>query len=54
MPDAYRGTCDECGRDEVVIVVFVDHDDAGAPLGPFSRQCWPCLGRDGDPLHRLR
>lgn len=55
MPDAYHGTCGGCGRADVVVVVFDGHEEAtGLPLGPVVGLCWPCLGRDGDPLHRLR
>jgi len=57
MPVAYAGCCcTSCGARDVVAIPV--HDD-GEPRGPYldgahALLCWPCLGRDGDPLHRLR
>lgn len=58
MPVAYAGCqCSHCGaRNVVAIPLFHDEADRPGTLldGAHELLCWPCLGRDGDPLHRLR
>ena len=52
VPLNHPGTCSECGRQrQVIVVMLVNPDDIP---GSFLTLCWPCLGRDGDPLHHYR
>lgn len=55
VPDHLDGTCSECGRATWVVPV-VDYGTEAEPaeLVGFVLLCWPCLGRDGDPLHHYR
>lgn len=42
--------CTGCGRRAWLVVVFVEHDEAGDPTGLFQLLCASCMAADGDPL----
>lgn len=46
--------CGECGKVRWVILVMDYGTERKPELPGAIYLCWPCLGRDGDPLHRLR